>query len=176
MRIELDIHEYSVLIEAAWGAGTALRTGIMHDAIDHWFHQLHPRDAAHLHRFFSERMKRYPVAEEEQEHFLRRHDPDNQYLVTAKTETHHCYLVDGKYHVAMRAWMDPHQITHIRKLHLGVDWELEVNILRDQQVRAKKAPPCPLCGEKMQVQIINSLARPAAWRCRKCKTYFEQEP
>ena len=173
MKITLDIHEYSVLIEAAWGAGTGLRTGIMQDAVDRWFHLLHPPEVAHLHSFFSERMKRYPVAEREQTHFLARHDLDNQYVVTAGPRHHHCYKVGEHYHVGVTWRMDPKQITRVVKL-TEANWILEVNIARDLDVRGQAPPACPQCGEQQQIQIMNSLARPAQWRCRKCKNRYEQ--
>jgi|GEM_PF-3604953 hypothetical protein len=172
--LTLDVHAYSVLIEAAWGAGTGLRMEIMQRAVNEWFHRLHPKDVATLFHFFSTKMKRYPVAEEEQAHFLGRYDPDNQYLVAAGDVTHHCYRVNDRFYVALNAWVDQDQITKVVKL-TAENWKLEANIARDLQVRGKPAPPCPKCRQKSQIQIMDSLARPPVWRCRTCKHVYEQE-
>ena len=40
----------------------------------------------------------------------------------------------------------------------------------------RNAPPCPRCGETMQIQVITYLEPPAEWRCRTCKHKFVHEP
>lgn len=107
MKINLDIHELSVLIEAAWGGGTGLRMEIMRKAIDEWYEHVSVRDRLLLHRFFSNNMKVIGEGDVRrlQEMFMARYKPGNEYVVVAGGRTHRCFrfgdafYTDSKWHI-----------------------------------------------------------------------------
>jgi hypothetical protein len=116
MNLHLDLHEYTVLVEAAWGGSTGLRHSIMEKAIGYWYHKCSDFERFHIHEFFA-RQKRYPQNADLQEHLVRRYDPNNQYRITGNDGTVNvCYKVGEKYHIAPNAWADPAQIDRIEHL------------------------------------------------------------
>jgi hypothetical protein len=112
MTIELDLHEYSVLIEAAWGAGTGLRMEIMRKAIDEWYSLVHVKDRAHLHRFFSEKMKLSGEGEVRrlQELFLARYRPGNSYVVSKDGKEYECFRYGTRYWVSTSSYFNASEL------------------------------------------------------------------
>lgn len=68
---------------------------------------------------------------------------------------------------------------------IGYEWRDGVRIPDALMARLdflrKRVPACPECGGRdkggvLQIQLTQSKAEPAIWRCRLCKTRFAHEP
>lgn len=116
MNIPLDLHEYSVLIEAAWGAGTGLRMGIMQKAIDEWYQLVNEHDRRHVHQFFSTKMKLSNEGDvlRLQQLFLARYRPGNNYVVTHEGKEYQCFRFGDRY------WVDSQKFFKASELAEGM--------------------------------------------------------
>lgn len=112
--IVLDVHDFTVLIEASWHCGTILRYSIMERAINEWYAALSPPELARVYEFFNRTQK---PKEEIQHKFLARYNPNNQFFVTTlyegKKETHHAYKFNDEYFVSSTKRISKEYITEV---------------------------------------------------------------
>lgn len=60
---------------------------------------------------------------------------------------------------------------------MSIDLDLMMETVRRREWLCTHVPPCPVCGEKNQIQLVEWIAGPPAlWRCRTCKTRWDFEP
>lgn len=49
-------------------------------------------------------------------------------------------------------------------------------VIRRERLCENGPPPCPKCGEKHQIQLVNWISA-IRWKCRMCKTeWLGEEP
>lgn len=116
----IDRHEFTVLIEASWHAGTILRHSIMEKGINVWYHEMSEEDRVRVYEFFN-RTKSDPEDRkiEIQQKFLARYNPDNQYVVQTKSgekyESTNAYKFDNQYFINTDTFLSKGHTTNVDK-------------------------------------------------------------
>lgn len=118
MKIDVDVFETTVLIQAAWPDGTILRSMMMQRAINEWFYLLRPKDATAVFEWFK---KHAEIKTVNHRIFMLRYDPDNQYSVEATDEKgvrtiQQAFKMNTNYYVRDNSYISPEFITNATKI------------------------------------------------------------
>lgn len=124
MKVELDIFEMYYLLESCL-RGSHLRSGTIARFVDEWYDLFTPKQRKSL-RDWILRDVYYgtftpkPSCCRNDEKFMARYDPDNQYrvktLYDGEEEIHEAFLLDGRYYTKSNRFIAEEYITSVEKI------------------------------------------------------------
>jgi hypothetical protein len=122
-RFEIDFFEFSFLVEACIPPRPIARAMFWQKAIDVYYYELTKDERARLYEWINRCYSMEHGIKEGNEDcwlFNARYNPDNQYLVEAKnndkTETYHCFHLNGRYYTKSNTSIVEEYITNVTKL------------------------------------------------------------
>lgn len=124
MKVELDIFEMYYLLESCF-RGSHLRSGTIRRFVDEWFGLFTPKQRKDLYDWilrdiYDGKFKPMFSCCGEDEIFMARYDPDNQYrvktLYDGKEQVHDAFLRDGKYYTKSDRFISEEYIASVEKI------------------------------------------------------------
>ena len=129
MKVDLDIFELGWLLDTCL-RGSHLRTPTIERFVDEWYDKLNEQERYNLYEWslritYHGAFKPSDASCGKDRIFMKRYDPENQYMVTTfyegKEEVHRTFLMDGKYHTECTRFIAPEYITKVEKFIPKVD-------------------------------------------------------
>ena len=124
MKVKLDIFEMYYLLESCF-RGSHLRSGTIGRFVDEWYDLFTPKQRKNLRDWilrdvYYGKFEPRPSCCGEDEKFMARYDPENQYrvktLYDGKEEIHKTFLRDGKYYTKSDRFIAEEYITSVEKI------------------------------------------------------------
>ena len=124
MKVKLDIFEMYYLLESCF-RGSHLRSGTIVRFVDEWYGLFTPQQRKSLRDWilrdvYYGKFERRPSCCGEDEIFMARYDPDNQYrvktLFDGKEEIHEAFLRDGRYYTKSNRFIAEEYIISVEKI------------------------------------------------------------
>jgi len=117
--IQIDFFEVQLLIEACRNPGTILRSSVLIKAIDVWYNSFTENEREKIYTYYL-RIVNTNMLTVEDNIFLARYNPDNQYVITASNGTLHetvtAFLYEGKCHTSYSQFIPDEYIVSKEKL------------------------------------------------------------
>jgi hypothetical protein len=118
---KIDFFELSFLAEACIPPRPIARMSFWHDLINKHYYELNDEQRANLFEWI-QRNSNFDPTNEDCDWFLKRYDPDNQYMVETDFEgnknSHHTFLINDRYYVSMILSINEDYITSVTKIKL----------------------------------------------------------
>ena len=124
MKVELDIFEMYYLLESCF-RGSHLRSGTIGRFVDEWYDLFTPKQRKNLRDWilrdiYRGKFEPMPSCCGEDEIFMARYDPDNQYrvktLFDGKEEIHEVFLRNGRYYTKSDRFIAEECITSVERI------------------------------------------------------------
>ena len=124
MKVKLNIFEMYYLLESCF-RGSHLRSGTIGRFVDEWYDLFTPKQRKNLRDWilrdiYRGKFEPMPSCCGEDEIFMAKYDPDNQYVVKTlydgKEEIHKTFLRDGKYYTKSDRFIAEEYITSVEKI------------------------------------------------------------
>jgi len=122
-RFNIDFFEFSFLVEACIPPRPIARAMFWQEVIDKYYHVLTENERDRLFEWVNRNPCMQSGVENNNEDcllFNARFDKNNQYEVTSeykgKTDTHKCFLWEGKYHISKNTHIEAKYIKEYKKL------------------------------------------------------------
>ena len=137
MKIDLDIYELSWLLDACL-RGSHLRSSTLERFVDEWFEKLTEQQRYNLYEWslrltYNGHFKPCDCCCGADIVFMKRYDPENQYIVTTKYDSeikqHRAFFYNGEYHVKTNIIIAKEYIVDVYKYVPHVqrtDYELKI--------------------------------------------------
>lgn len=124
MKVKLDIFEMYYLLESCF-RGSHLRSGTIGRFVDEWYGLFTPQQRKNLRDWilrdvYFGKFEPRPSCCGEDEAFMARYDPDNQYrvktLYDGKEKVHDAFLRNGSYYTKSDRFISEEYITSVEKI------------------------------------------------------------
>lgn len=116
---KIDFFELSFLAEACIPPRPIARMSFWHNLINKYYYELNDSQRANLFEWI-QRNSSFDPTNEDCDWFLKRYDPDNQYMVETDFEGNkskdQAFLMNGTYYISMRKSINDEYITSVTKI------------------------------------------------------------